>query len=64
VSGFPLDGDVGVLRHVEGIEAALLGGLGCLSRRDPAIAGEQDDAVTHGTRLERVSVQAKQRSGF
>ena len=31
VSGFPLDGDVGVLRHVEGIEAAILAGLGCLA---------------------------------
>ncbi len=50
---------MGVLRHVEGMESALLRSLRCLSRRDPTIAREQDDAVTHGTRLERVSVHAK-----
>jgi hypothetical protein len=35
---FPSDGDVGVLRHVEGIGPALLRSLRRLGPRDPAIA--------------------------
>ena len=38
------------------INVDVIGEFGGSSRRDPAVAGEQDNAVTHGTILERVSV--------
>ena len=52
----PPDRDVRVLRHVERVEAAVLGRLRGLGGGDPAIAGEQDDAVPHALRLEPVLV--------
>ena len=61
VGGLPLDRDVGVLGHVERVESAFLGRLGRLRGGDAAIGGEQDDAVAHGIRLERVPVHVTRR---
>ena len=57
VGGVALDRDVGVLGHVERVEATLLGGVGGVGRRDAAVGGEQDDAVAHPPMLERVTAR-------
>ncbi|SLC92526.1 Uncharacterised protein [Mycobacteroides abscessus subsp. massiliense] len=47
MGGLALDRDVGVLGNVEGVEPAVLGGLGGDGRRDAAVTGEQNEAVVH-----------------
>jgi hypothetical protein len=46
--GAPAGGDVGMLRHEQRLEAALLGGAGQLVGPDGIVGGEHADAQMHG----------------
>jgi hypothetical protein len=45
--GLPLDRDVGVLGHIKGVKAVVVGELGGRRRGDAAVAGEQHKPVIH-----------------
>ena len=47
VRGLALDRDMGVLGHVERLEAVVVGELGRRRGRDPTVAGEQYEPVVH-----------------